>query len=298
MGEVDCKKGHVCMHSRMPFFVDDHGQLCLHQREDHTGLSMIPFVLRRKIWDSVLEDMSTVGIDMDTTAGFTTLYPMLYINYSLRNQYLSVFTQRPSLIVLRSTSERARFPNTAKLARLLYTLVPLRTRDFIRDDVGFCADLHFKVQVKLDKLLKLDEQRIDILPFVLASSLTWNETPLTIALDTPNREQQEFDLTLGLLRHQVLDALKAYASGHDGVMPLCPDVWINGYGLVKEVIAAGEPTSSTGHGTVVNMELDMYGEEAELGRRPPHLVNHQLDSTMRYLTWVVRCWLKADTLQW
>jgi hypothetical protein len=40
---------HVCIYSQMPFSLDDHGQLCLRPREDHTEFSMLPIYLRCKI---------------------------------------------------------------------------------------------------------------------------------------------------------------------------------------------------------------------------------------------------------
>jgi hypothetical protein len=277
----------------MPFFLNDSGQLCLRQKKDHTTLSTLPSELRSKIWNSFLEVMSTVGVDLDTTAGFTTQFTMLYVNRSMRLQCGHVFIDRSPLLVLSSTSARVRFSNTAKIERLFLTDVDIRpkydtTSPPIIMEVGMSLNLHFKIQVKLDKLMKLEGLRIDILPFLLASAVTWDGHPVTIALDTPNCEQQEFVVTLELLRRRVLATLEAYRSEHVGATQLCPDVWVDGYGFVKEVIADRVTEDSTGHSTVENTELDAHDDDPRYYRQTPYPIDHRLGSTVQYLGWIVR----------
>jgi hypothetical protein len=292
-------KGHVCMYSRMPFFIDDDdddGQLRLLPKKDHTSLSILPRDLRSKIWNTFLESMPTVRINLDSATDFTTLFPMLYTNRSMRIQYAWEITQRPYLLVLSSPSVRARISSTSKLARLLKTTVAhdLTSSEPIQWNVGICADIYVKLHVTRDMSMKLDDAlNMDILPLVLGSSATWNDTPLTIALDTPDREHQEFGLTLGLLRRRVLRALKMYVSERARDSGMCPAVWVNGRGLVKKVVAPGEAEDSTGQGIVGNMESKVHREEVKAGTQPPYPTDGQLDSTITYLAWVLRQWQKA-----
>jgi hypothetical protein len=289
--------GHVCMHSRTPFFLGDD-QLRLSHKKDNTALSVLPQDIHCKIWTSFMQDMTTILIDLDTETDFTTLFPILYINRNLRRLYVLEILQKPYLLLLSSTSTRPRFANTSKLKRLLNTTIEYSPYNFTsvassQWHYGMLTYLHFKLAIKHDAPIKLHDLRIHILPFVVASSSTWNDCSVTIALDASGFGYQVAVLKLGLLRRRVLKALKEYGKEHPNDDEPCPDIWVNGYGQVREVVEAVEASTSIEHGGVNIMGLEGQVEHVSPGMQPPYPVHGRLDSTILYLTWVLRHWQKA-----
>jgi hypothetical protein len=136
----------------------------------------------------------------------------------------------------------------------------------------------------------MEELRIAILPFVIASSQKWNDRCVTFTLDTPISEQQAVTIEMDLLRRRVLFALRGYLKEHGNGTEMCPELWINGHGRVMEVVRKNATSRAVEQGGAV-----FPAHATRKSSAPPYPTDGQLDSTIRSLAWYKRSWQK---LKW
>jgi hypothetical protein len=95
---------------------------------------------------------------------------------------------------------------------------------------------------------------------------------------------QEITLKIGLLRRRVIPTLKTYAKEHPGSAEKCPEIWVDGHGVVKEVLR-NEPTTSK---VIKEDDSETEDEEGTFNtRQSPYPLDGALHSTIRYLSWSI-----------
>lgn len=144
---------------------------------------------------------------------------------------------------------------------------------------GVGTRIQFRIRYNLDITEEQDDIRLCILPFILASSLTWNHRDVTFVPDgATGSEPQQLTIAIGLLRRCVLKALKAYRKDHqeNGASEPCPEIWMNRRGHVEEVVPESHALDSS-----ETAGLDP-GDEGEIPAST-YPDDRKLDSTIRYL---------------
>lgn len=290
---------HACNYTAKQISLGPDGQLHLEQDTAKAALLKLPRHLRGMIWGHFIRDRQAHVVDINSSAGFTNAASVLYLNHNIRQQYAAEFLEVGLILKINHTSTNpGRFP-VAKIERVLDTSIqhtpfgnPSAPPRAWR--VGTEANLQFKLDFKLDAPTELEDLRIGMLQFVIASSQTWNTTPVTFALEAPTIKNKEVAIKLALLRSRVLKALRSYAKEHADEGGVCPEIWVNGYGQVKEVAlkkvtdsgTRDDPEKITGH--------VQDGDESTLSVAPRVAPTKRLlHSTIRDLAKAFRTWQKA-----
>jgi hypothetical protein len=228
-----------------------------------------------------------IFLDLDKTVEISNAVAPMYINRELRRQFAGDLLRRHHTFIMRSTSARASFSSTSKLEKFLnndftYTAQNYASNHVIRWRCGRASCfLAFILSIELDKAIQLDDLRINILPFIVVSSQTWNDARVILNLAWIHAVDQEITLKIGLLRRRVITALKTYAKEHPGSAEKCPERWVNGHGVVKEILRK-EPTTSK---AIKEEDSETEDEEGTFTTRQPlYLTNGARHSTFRYLS--------------
>lgn len=239
----------------------------------------------------VIQDGTSRMLDFDNIEESIPRGHPAHINRELRRKFAQDLCCRHNILTMRSTSPRAQFSRTStwKLERFINssTTYMVDYRPYTKQwshGLDICG-LNFEFSVELESGLSLEHLRINLLPFVIASSQTWNDGSVTFILNTPGSEQATVTIALGLLRRRVLKALKAYLEEHGNGNEVCPEIWVNGQGRVIEVILRNV--------TVRVIGGRRTGGEEDNSAPPPYPSTVQLDSTIHYLAWSIRSWQKA-----
>ncbi|KAH7080102.1 hypothetical protein BKA63DRAFT_234903 [Paraphoma chrysanthemicola] len=259
------------------------------------ALSMLPHYLITKIANAFLEvDTSTI-IDLNSEADFSTMIVLPYISPKWRELSHHLF-DRAVILKMSSKSTRLEICSAPKIEKLMNTtLSDGSTWGSWPWLCGKHGSFSFKIDITLDQPVHLEEIRLHIMPFIIASSSTWGERQVIIEINATETTKCQNNVRLGFLHQSVLATLRKYAGNQVlGTRDLfCPDVWVNGLGNVEEVNARHinnlDSSSSTGFfaSRVYDMEDDGTNSWDE---RPPYPANGKLDSTIRYLEWVVCKW--------
>ena len=289
---------HTCTDTVTDFYLDGDEGLKFRRMDTAISLPVLPTRLLHKIFDNFMFD--DVTINMDSIVDLTAIAPPLYVSQALRRFYMDHGPNQSYIIKMSSASgAQALCPNTSKLGKLLDTAIGhVPWGQATQRRFGINANLRLLLESKLDTPLQLDEARIRIVPFILASSSTWNTREVTLTFDAPDSEHQEVTMTLGLLRRRVLKALKAYRGEHPyhGDSELCPEIWVNGRGQVKEVVRkelVPSEASNRDSGTVDILNSKDENQDAASGAQPAFPADGQLGITIQYLAWVIRSWQKV-----
>jgi hypothetical protein len=292
-------RSHSCNYTTKQFSLGPDGKLYM---EQDTTLLKLPHHIRSKIWEYITSDPEAHVVEINSTASFRDVASLLYISQNIRRQNAADYLIRGLTLKMSHTSADPMYLPVTKIERLLDTSVeyhpyglPLVPRQpWWR--IGSEVDLTFKLDLKLDTPTELADIRINILDFVIASSRTWNTTPVTFTLSAPTAEHQEVTMELGLLRTRVLKALKLYAKRFPEPDEICPEVWGDGYGQVVEVApkwltdAIDIDGKGLEDGTVNKQDVD---------RSMPSIAPQdtqdvrQLHSTIRDLAGTFRSWQKV-----
>jgi hypothetical protein len=289
---------HACPDSAAWFYLDNAGVLASGFSATHI-LPNLPSRLQHKILDMILPASEPITIDVADTTDLTTVAAPLYLNQSLRENCLDSMPNRSYVLKVTSTSATFQCPDMSRLGRFLDTCID---HDFWGDTTPWCfgidADIQVLLEVQLDIQVDLDDLRMGIVPSILDLSSTWNHNEITFDLFTP-ANQRALTMTLGLLRRRVLKALKAFRKDRatDGKFELCPEVWINGRGVVKDVVKKKLPTSEVGDLSMSQSFSTGFGDEdVDLGPKvkPPFPTAGRLDGTIRDLEWAIRHWQRAQ----
>jgi hypothetical protein len=244
---------HVCADTAIPFTRDSFGKLQVQKITLTVAFGNLPSHLRDRVFDMVMSDESACDIVMDSCQGFNTVAALLYLNRSYRKRFLSPWTTSVFTLRTSTTSTRGSFPNIHKFERLFSTQMN-NFGDGLKSDCswGIHANFHILLVFRIATQTDFENLRTDIVPFLLATSKTWNNRDVTFQLETPGLQRQEITVSLGSLRRRVLVALQSYAGS-----PLepCPRVWVDGHGRVKETVRK-EPVVSE----VNDMEPDTIKE--------------------------------------
>jgi hypothetical protein len=289
---------HACPDSAQWFYLDNAGVLKLGFSATDNPPNL-PSRLQRKVLDLILPSAEPITIDVADTTDLTTVAAPLYLNQSLREHYLDDMPNRSYVLKVTSTSATFQCPDMSRLGSFLETRID---HDFWGDTTPWCfgidADIQVLLEVQLDTQVGLDDLRIGIVPSILDLISTWNHNEITFDLFTPGN-QRTLTMALGLLRRRVLKALKAFRKDRatDGKFELCPEVWIIGRGVVKDVVKKELPTSNDGNTDALqSLSVDFSDEDVDLGPmvKPPFPTGGRLNGTIRYLEWAIRHWQRAQ----
>ncbi|KAF2820240.1 hypothetical protein CC86DRAFT_412121 [Ophiobolus disseminans] len=158
---------------------------------------------------------------------------------------------------------------------------------------GHDAVLRIFIEFKCDVSSQLDDVRMCIVPFAVASAATWSHHVVTFAIVDPDTQSQ-LTIPLGLLRRRVLSALKRHMKKYpnDSKSEPCPEVWVNGRCQVKEVIRAELKMLEASEVEANNASIMDVEEEDKIPPSTSH-DDGRLHSTIRYLEWATRHWRKV-----
>ncbi|KAH5398595.1 hypothetical protein HBI32_185790 [Parastagonospora nodorum] len=287
--------GHGCIDTAKGFSLGEGDRLHWDQDDSPIKLSKLPRYIYHGVLKRVIKDGAAKTLDLDNLEGSVLWPEPVYVNRELRREFSWHMLYRFNMLAVCSTSRRARFSgkSMSRMERYLrhsitYTYTPLLERRTSQWSPGLDGSQpHFKLSVKLDGALTMEELRIAILPFVIASSQTWNDRCVTFTLDTPGSKKQAVTIEMDLLRRRVLLALKGYFKEHGNGTEMCPELWINGHGRVMEVVRK-DATSRA----VVQDSAVVPARAAKQSSAPPYPTDGKLDSTISYLAWYKRSWQK------
>jgi hypothetical protein len=155
-------------------------------------------------------------------------------------------------------SARTTLPNLHKLERLLNTEMDcFYKRTDNRYSMSTSATFEFLFDFNINQPVKLRDLRIHMLPFVFATSKTKGCHPVIFQLVTSVSGQQRYTTTLGVLRQRVLDALTSWKLPAKDATRVCPDIWADGHGHVREMVGGRDTVQKAVHdGADMADELD------------------------------------------
>ncbi|KAF2820395.1 hypothetical protein CC86DRAFT_459862 [Ophiobolus disseminans] len=228
----------------------------------------LPHRIRTRIVEDIIRNSNAYKLDLNTKMDFRTLCSVLYIHREMRNTHGGAFLHGSMFTVSMTSRDAYTTFDFAKLRRLMYKPFGIYFEgDYTEDQrFGSAADFALDLHVHVDTVIALKDVRINALPIIVATLLAHGKYEISVTLHTG-----------GLF------------FGEDGVHMYgnCPEIWIDGYGDVQEVVRAG-----VHEGYVEDVQGTYYGlRNASLVRTkviPPHQDLNSLARSMYcYIEWVL-----------
>jgi hypothetical protein len=288
---------HVCPDTALPFSRTE-GMRPNQPSDPRICFAGLPKYLQPKLFQYLETDSILFTLDLSSTASFKTTAWYIYTNTALRTHFLRHLTEGAFHVKMSTTSNVQEFLFASKLKRLLNTRIdrPLGTLNG-RWVFGAAARYKVVLDFNLDKSTQLDGLRISLVPFIVATFETWNQLEVKIVLKSPDSMPKEETIKLGLLRSKVMAALLTQQDQLEvgNTNELCPDVWVDGLWQVVEVVTKGLAPSEADN--VDDGRLYKLGSDDWVPTPPPYPSDGRLQSTIRYLDWIIRIRQKTHDAQ-
>jgi hypothetical protein len=253
-------------------------------------LLALPRSVLIKIMKHTLYSSSGYEIDLDSCDGMKALCGILYFNKNIHDKYMQTFLQNTFHISITSTNTHA---SLTKLARLLETKFEYRAD--LSDPINY---LHFGTSAQYSITIHISSAtaslstiRINLMSLVAATLSASAPRPVRIMLHTGGTTRTKLQATsIRTLRQILLKALTKYVKFDcQYSRARCPEVWINGYGTVAEVVETGV-VDGLGARDLTREYCTLWSEEQIRGVEPDFEMPSERDTVRKmylWLKWVV-----------
>jgi hypothetical protein len=161
------------------FCLDNIGRLRLDDDRNTIKLSDLPEHICTQIRNFVIDKHDILRhatfVNLDKTVEISNVVAPMYINRELLRQFAGDLLRQCHTFTMRSTSARASFASTSKLEKFLNNDYIYTAQNHVSDHVvrWHCGRdscfLTFILSIELDNAMQLDDLRVNILPFIIAS---------------------------------------------------------------------------------------------------------------------------------
>ncbi|KAH7086417.1 hypothetical protein FB567DRAFT_70062 [Paraphoma chrysanthemicola] len=228
---------YICVDTRSVFSIVNDKEIHWKTKSAPAGLSMLPHYLITNIANAFLEVDTITIIDLNSEANFSTMIVLPYISYKWRELSHHLF-DRAVILKMTCKSAPSQICSAPKIEQLMDTRLsdslPWGTWPWL---YGRHCSFSFRIEVSVDHPVQLEDIRLQIMPFIIATSSTWSDRQIIIEINAPETTKCQTTVRLGFLRRTILKTLEKYAGNQVlGTRDLfCPDVWVNGLGSIEEV---------------------------------------------------------------
>jgi hypothetical protein len=277
-------------HARF-FRTEKDGTLCF-IRTAHPRLLALPRPVLDRIMKHTLHSSLGYEVDLDSCRNFKEVFGILYTNKSLHNRYKRTFLENTFHLSTMTTDAHA-ILNFDKLKRLLQTEFkcpggPRERTDYLH----FGANVQYSITINISSNTpSLSTIRINLMSLVAATFTACASRPVRILLHTIGTDRTKLQTTsICTLRRILLKALTKYVKFDcQYSRARCPEVWINGYGTVAEVVETGV-VDGLGARDLTRGYCTLWSEEQIRGVEPDFEMPSERDMVRKmylWLKWVV-----------
>ncbi|KAI4916102.1 hypothetical protein J4E90_004548 [Alternaria incomplexa] len=241
-------------------------------KSNQASLLGIPKRIRRLIFDTIINSVDSIAIDLDKETKFNC--GLLHTNQEILETWRSHFLFHNHFILTVATSDvRTTFQNFDNLRRFLrksfksgYSRDPM-TDESMRTIATSGRDrptgLDYILRFDLSSPATLSDIRINILPFVMATSTTPTHHEVTIQIWTPTPDGSSamtaaHSMPLTRLRLNVIKAILDCAFTGISNKSYLPDFWTNGFGEIVETVHDSVDDTGGAWGPASEIALGIY----------------------------------------
>jgi hypothetical protein len=243
-------------------------------------------VLSKIMKHTLLHSSSGHQIDLDSCDGKKALCGILYSNKNIHDKYLQTFLQNTFHISITSTNTHA---SLTKLARLLET--KFKYRADLSDPINylqFGTNVQYSITIHISSAtFSRSTIRINLMSLVAATLSASAARPVQILLHKEGITRTKLQTTsIRTLRRILLKALTKFVKSDCLYFHArCPEVWINGYGTVMEVVETGV-VDGLGVRDLAKEYCTLRSAEENMGMEPDFGVPSERNTARKMYLWL------------